>query len=85
MLYYCNDCVICTCNLSDYNKHLKTNKHHNKVKNQNTATFCIKNQIIQNKQDPNENINLNINIPSTNDDNNKMNKLLHEIERLLNR
>jgi len=75
MLYYCNDCVICTSNLSDYNKHLKTNKHRNKVKNQNTATFCIKNQIIQNKQDLNENINLNINIPSTNDDSHETNKL----------
>ena len=39
MLYYCNDCLICTPNLSDYNKHIKTMKHYKKVISKNPAVL----------------------------------------------
>lgn len=75
MLYYCNDCFICTSNLSDYNKHLKTNKHRNKVQNQDKASIYIKKHINQNKREPNENITLHVSNASTNHDNKETNKL----------
>jgi hypothetical protein len=64
MLYYCNDCLICTPNLSDYNKHIKTMKHYKKVISKNTAVNAlapatasnsIKNNIVQHNQYENDN------------------------------
>jgi hypothetical protein len=74
MLYYCNDCFICTSNLSDYNKHLKTNKHRNKVNNQDKTGIYIKKHI-QNKQYQNENIPLNVTNTSPKHNNDESNKL----------
>lgn len=66
MLYYCNDCFICTPNLSDYNKHIKTMKHCKKVMSKNTSASAsvsvsasasnnIKNNTVQHNQDANDN------------------------------
>ena len=38
MLYYCNACIICTPNLSDYNKHIQTKKHIKKTTTTNTVS-----------------------------------------------
>ena len=40
MLYYCDVCIICTSNRSDYNKHLLTKKHLKHINSQSTQTKC---------------------------------------------
>lgn len=68
MLYYCNECLICTSSRADYNKHLQTNKHRNKLKKQGNASVVITNNTTQNDSDANPNIKLNVsNIPIKHD------------------
>ena len=56
MLYYCNECLICTSSRADYNKHLQTNKH---LKKQGNASVGITNNMTQIEVNANANINLN--------------------------
>lgn len=51
MLYYCNACIICTPNLSDYNKHIQTKKHIKKTTTNTVSSIYDSNEC---------NVNLNI-------------------------
>ena len=67
MLYYCNECIICTSNRSDYIKHLQTKKHHNKVKNQGNISIVVPidkntNDTTQISSNGYENANISLNV-----------------------
>lgn len=51
MLYYCNACIICTPNRSDYNKHIQTKKHIKKTTTNTVSSIYDSNEC---------NVNLNI-------------------------
>lgn len=82
MLYYCNDCLICTSSRADYNKHLQTNKHRNKLKKQGNASVVITNNMTQNELNANANINVNAsNNPINHDNDNDSKKIFNKDKR----
>ena len=82
MLYYCNDCLICTSSRADYNKHLQTNKHRNKLKKQGNASVVVTNNMTQNELNANANINLNVsNNPINHDNDNDSKKIFNKDKR----
>lgn len=82
MLYYCNECLICTSSRADYNKHLQTNKHRNKLKKQGNASVVVTNNMTQNELNANANINLNTsNNPINHDNDNDSKKIFNKDKR----
>ena len=74
MLYYCNECIICTPNRSDYNKHLQTKKHRNKVKNQSNTSI-----VYPNNENTNDTIQINSNGYENVHDNANINLIISDI------
>ena len=65
MLYYCNECVICTSNRADYNKHIQTKKHRNNLKKEGNISVVVPNNTniyIPNEPDTNTNTNANVSL-----------------------
>jgi hypothetical protein len=56
MLYYCNECIICTSNRADYNKHIQTKKHNNNLKKKGKKVVDIS----ESTNDPDANVNTNV-------------------------
>jgi len=82
MLYYCNECLICTSSRADYNKHLQTNKHRNKLQKQGNASVVVTNNMTQNELNANANINLNVsNNPINHDNDNDSKKIFNKDKR----
>ena len=79
MLYYCNECLICTSSRADYNKHLQTNKH---LKKQGNASVGITNNMTQIEVNANANINLNAsNNPINHDSDHDSKKIFNKDKR----